>query len=53
LCSGEPDFQACYAELQQADGGVPVCGCDGRQYPNSCYAEQAHVGWYDADGGCP
>jgi alpha-tubulin suppressor-like RCC1 family protein len=131
VCTGEPDFQACYAELDKTDGGVsvcgcdhvtyasdcmaasygtnvdftgpcpplpsgpctsladcggdsytalvfcmpticgqaagqctalpgacpglvrPVCGCDGRQYTNSCFAEQAHAGWYDSDGGCP
>jgi hypothetical protein len=131
VCTGEPDFQACFAELTKSDGGVsvcgcdhvtysndcmaasygvnvdfagaclpppsgpctsqadcggdsysalvfckptvcgegaglctsvpgacpgiviPVCGCDGRLYPNSCSAERARIGWYKTDGGCP
>jgi hypothetical protein len=31
----------------------PVCGCNGKSYSNSCFAEQAAVGWYKSDGGCP
>lgn len=36
---------SCYAILR------PVCGCDGRSYPNDCYATRAGVG-IDHPGSC-
>jgi alpha-tubulin suppressor-like RCC1 family protein len=50
LCTGEPDFQVCFAESK--DAGQSACGCDHQTYLNDCETAAYGVN-VDFEGACP